>query len=167
MPTFDIILIALVLYFMFSGFWFGLVHIVGVIVGIFVGLLVAGQAYEALANFLQFLFVKGDVARAVSFIVIFLLVNQLVGIIFKKLDSVFKLVTIIPFLGPINRFAGAFLGLIAGVLIVGTMLTVSTAFPFSESFAGRIDDSRVASLLIAGAGILSAFLPQVVRKAVA
>ncbi len=165
MPTFDIILIALVLYFTFSGFWFGLIHIVGVIFGIIIGIITAGWAYEPVANFMQFMFVREGVASTVSFIVIFLIVNQLVGFIFKKIDSIFKLVSIIPFLGPINRFAGAILGLIAGILIVGTMLTVAAAFPVSESFVQAVDRSQVAGLLIGGAAILSALLPVAARRA--
>ncbi|HCJ52727.1 MAG: hypothetical protein A2898_05125 [Candidatus Kerfeldbacteria bacterium RIFCSPLOWO2_01_FULL_48_11] len=164
MPTFDLILLALFLYFIFSGFWFGLVHTVGVLIGIVVGVLAAGTFHEALGNFLQFLFVKGDVANSASFIIVFIVVNQLVGFIFQRLDKAFKLATIIPFLGPINRIAGAVLGIVVGVLVVGTILTVASIYPFSEGFASAVESSRLADMFISGASILTALFPQNLRS---
>ena len=166
MPTFDVVLIALFLYFVFSGFWFGLIHTVGVLVGIIVGTIVAGNFYEPFANFMQFLFVKEGLANVVSFIIIFVLVNQLVGYIFQKLEKVFKLVSIIPFLGSINRVAGAVLGIVVGILILGTILTVAQAYPISEGFTHNLDTSPIAKMLIAGASILTALMPEGLRKVI-
>lgn len=166
MPTFDLVLLFLFLYFVFSGFWFGLIHTVGVLVGVVVGVLAASASYESVGNFLQFLFFREGVANAVSFIVIFLFVNQLVGFIFAKLNKAFKLLTIIPFLGPINRLAGAALGIVVGIFVLGTVLLVARAFPFTEGFAQAIDSSQVAKLLMGGAGILSGLLPDAVSRVV-
>ncbi len=160
MPTFDLVLIILFLYFVFSGFWFGLIHTVGVILGVVVGVLAAGNFYESVATFLQFLFFKAGVAHVVAFILIFVVVNQLVGFIFQRIDKGFKLVSIIPFLGPINRLAGAVLGIVAGFLILGTILTVAKAYPFSDSFSHSLETSQIAHLLIGGAAILTALLPE-------
>ncbi|MFC1687659.1 CvpA family protein [Patescibacteria group bacterium] len=159
MPSFDIILLVIFLYFVFSGFWFGLIHTFGVLVGIIIGVLAAGQFHEFLGNFLQFLFVKEGVANTASFILIFLVVNQLVGFIFQRLNKAFKLVTIIPFLGPINRVAGAVLGIIVGVLTVGMMLTIAQIYPFSDGFVEAVDSSRIAGMFVGGAAILTGLLP--------
>ncbi|MFH1236551.1 MAG: CvpA family protein [Parcubacteria group bacterium] len=164
MPTFDLILLALFLYFVFSGFWFGIVHTVGTLIGIVVGILAAGAFHETLGNFLQFLFFKGDVANSMSFIIIFLVVNQLVGFMFRMIDRAFKLVTIIPFLGSINRIAGAVLGIVVGVLVVGTMLTVASIYPFSNGFAYTMESSKLADIFISGASVLTALFPQNLRN---
>lgn len=160
MPTFDIILLVIFLYFVFSGFWFGLVHMIGVLLGIVVGVLAAGQFHGFFADFMQFLFVKEGMANVISFILIFLVVNQLVGFIFLRLNKAFKLVTIIPFLGPINRIAGAILGIIVGVLIVGMMLTIAQIYPISDGLTEAVDSSRIAGIFIGGAGILTGLLPE-------
>lgn len=151
----DVILLLSVFSFLLFGLWFGLIHTVGSLVGTVVGAVVAGQFYTL---------APGSIGRVVAFIVIFLVVNRLVGFGFSLLERAFHLLTILPFLKSIDRLSGGVLGLIEGLLVVGTILIVASRYNLGTWFTTAMTNSKVAPHLVNAAQVLLPFLPIALKK---
>lgn len=157
----DVILIAVVLIFAIIGFMFGLISAIGAIVGVIAGAFLATQYFSALADWLQpILFNHAGLARVVGFLLIFAVVNRLVALLFWLVNKIFKIVSIIPFLGPINRLAGAILGLIEGILAVGLAIYVIAKFGADIGWlTAALNTSSIAHWLVAITSFLVKLIP--------
>lgn len=164
MNLFDIILIIALGGFVLYGLWFGLIHSLGVLVGTILGAFAAGQYYATAATWVQGL-AGGSLNawKVIMFLLIFTIGNRLVGLLFWMVERVFNVLTVIPFLKSINRLAGAVLGLLEGVLVIGLTLYVAERFPFGAWFLKFFPPSVVAKELIRLANILVPLLPEALR----
>ncbi len=166
MTILDFILLVILFFFTFSGFWFGLIHTLGALVGTIAGVLVAGNYFEQGAGYLAPLMMGNDnLAKIIAFLLICLIVNRLVGVVFWVIDRIFKVLAVIPFLKTINRLAGAILGFLEGGLILGVVLTLIGKFPFAGFIIPAVETSDVAKWLISIGKVLVPLLPELVRQA--
>lgn len=166
MPLFNTILIVLLAGFVLYGLWFGLIHTLGSLIGTVVGALAAGQYYDIVAHWLQgWLGGSLNVHRAIAFLLIFAIVNRLVGFAFLLIEKTFNFISIIPFLKSINRLLGGVLGLIEGAIVLGATLYIIQRFPFG-GLPALIDSSPIAKTLLAIARVIIPLLPESIRNAV-
>jgi len=159
MVVFDIILLVLFFGFVGAGFYFGLIHTLGAIIGVVGGILAAGSIYNEVAVMFQFFGFKGEVANVISFIVIFLVVSRLIGYAVHMIDKGFKIIKFIPFASSINRLGGALLGFFEAALVIGTILYVASNFEVSPYINAAIDDSAFAGLLMTIAKVVTPLVP--------
>ena len=161
MPIFDIILIIILAGFVFYGLFFGLIRTLGSIIGVVLGLWLAFMFYSPVFNWAKYLFFGHDLAgKIIVFLILFTIVNRLIGFIFAVLDRTFDLISIIPFIKTVNRVAGATLGFIEGGLILGlTLLYVS-----QTTFGGWLDHSQVAPFLIKFTKVFIPLVPGLLNK---
>ncbi len=165
MSIFDIILLIILLGFVWFGFWFGLIYSIGSLVGIIAGIYIAGVWYNQLAHWTLFIFQNNlNLARIVCFIIIFIIVNRLIGFGFYLINKIFKIISLLPFLKTINRLGGAIIGFFEGILVLGLILYLATFYPLWTNLNQVISGSRVAHYLIAVARILSPLLPKLLKK---
>lgn len=156
----DVILLLILFGFIFFGFWTGLIHALGSLVGSIVGVVVASRMFIPLAEKYSYLFGGNmNLAKIVIFLVIFIIVNRLVGLVFWIIEKIFKVISIIPFLKTINRLGGAVLGFIEGVLAIGMTLYITDRFPLGDAFTKAIQGSIVARKMVAAAAIITPLLP--------
>jgi len=166
MTILDLILILIIFFFIFSGFWFGLIHALGALVGTVAGVLVAGQYFEKLAMIIGPIFgSNNNLARIIAFLIIFIVVNRLVGLVFWLINKIFNIIAIIPFLKTINRLAGAILGFLEGAIVLGVVLIMIGKFPFAGFIIPAVEASSVAKWLISIGKIFAPLLPELVRQA--
>ncbi len=161
---FDFVLLVLLAGFVLFGLWFGLVHTLGAVAGTVVGAYVAGIYYEPAAAWLHS--VVGwdqNLIRIIAFLIIFVLVNRLVGLVFYMVERTFRFLKFIPFLSTIDHLTGAILGFIEGALVLGLTLFVATKFPVGP-LASMITASKMAAWLIKTAGVLVPLLPPVIKQ---
>ena len=163
MGTFDIVLLVIFFGFVGAGFYFGMIHTLGAIIGVVGGILAAGSIYTEVAKFFEFVMIKQDVARVLAFIIVFIAVSRLIGYMVHTLDKGFKLAKLIPFATTANRFGGALLGFIEGALILGTILFVASNFQISPYINQSINDSAFAGLLMTIAKIVTPLVPDVMK----
>jgi len=164
LTIFDLILILVLFLFIAIGFVSGLIQGIGAIVGVFLGAWAAVWFYEPLGVWLTpILLGHGIIARVVAFLLIFGVVNRLVGLLFYIIDKFFDLISIIPFLKTINRILGAILGFIEGILAISFVLFFITQLGISVWLNGIIAASKVASWLIGLAAILTPLLPKILK----
>ena len=166
MPIFDVSLILILAGFIFYGLFFGLIRTIGSIIGIVAGAYVAGNYYLNTYVWAKDLFFGHDnLGKVLCFIILFSLVNRLVGFLFILLDKSFNFLAIIPFLKTFNRLAGAALGFVEGGLVLGLILYVASRYAFLNSWFGdSLTHSQVAPFLVHFANILSPLLPEVLKR---
>ncbi len=161
---FDLILIAILAGFTLFGFWFGLMSSLGSLVGTVFGVYLASRWYVAPSIWLAG--ITGwntNFTNVVSFIIVFLIVNRLIGFIFYLLDKVFSIITRLPVISGLNRLLGAVLGFIEGVVALGITIYFISRFPLSPTFMAHVNASHVASWCSKVASLLWPLVPEAIR----
>jgi len=157
MIIFDIILLIVLSGFIFYGLFFGLIRTVGSIFGLVGGLWLTLVFYLTVFDWVKNLFFGRELAgKIIIFIVLFALINRLIGFIFVLLDRTFDLISIIPF----NRLAGACLGFLEGGLVLGLILLIISQI----GFGGWFDNSRVAPFLTSFTQAIMPLLPGLLNR---
>ncbi len=139
----EIILIVLLLGFIGAGSKDGFVHAAGRLIGAILGFLAGKAWYLSLAPLLD-VFLPAGWARIISFLIIFILITRLAGIIFKLVDGAFHLLSILPFLKSINSLLGGILGLLEGLLILGGAIYLITTLSLEPTLVAWLKGSAVA-----------------------
>lgn len=164
MTTLDFLLVLSIVGFVWFGFWFGMIHMAGGLVGTIAGAFVAGQFYAIVAApFEAMLSSTSGWVKIVSFLVIFVTVNRFVGFCFYLVDRSFAFLTRIPFLKTIDRMAGAILGLAEGGLVLGLTLYLGNRVELPLAIENAILSSQVAQSLEIFAAVLVPLLPDALR----
>ncbi len=161
MSIIDIVLLIILSGFIFYGLFFGLIRTLGSLIGWVVGLWLTILFYLTAFDYVKNLFFGHELAgKIVVFLVLFTLINRLIGFVFALIDRTFDLLSVIPFLKTINRLAGAALGFIEGGLVLGLALLI-----ISESaFGGWLAASKVAPFLTSFAKAITPLLPGLLEK---
>lgn len=164
MGLIDIILLIILGGFVLYGLWVGLIQAFGAVVGVIFGAAVAGHYFETMALWANGKF-SGDlnVEKIVAFIIIFILVNRLIGLVFYIVSRIFRFVNIIPFLNSINRLAGAVFGLVEGGIVLGLSIYIAVRLPFSGWALSQLQVSEVARYLIKIGDFTAPLLPQAIQ----
>ena len=161
MSIIDAILLIILAGFVFYGLFFGLIRTLGSIISLVAGLWLTFIFYLTVFGWVKNLFFSHELAgKIIVFIVLFTLINRLIGFIFALIDRTFDLLSVIPFLKTINRLAGAALGFIEGGLVLGLALL----FISETAFSGWIAASKVAPFLMSFAKAVTPLLPGLLER---
>ncbi len=160
MPTADIIILAVIAAFGLFGLRTGLIHALGSLVGTILGVYLAGHYYETFTKLLiDFTGWNQNFARILIFILLFFISNRLIGVVFWLAGKAFSVVTMLPFLGSVDKLLGGILGLLEGALLVGIAIFFITKFPPSPSFMKNLDESKYAPKVVQFTKFLWPLLP--------
>lgn len=155
----DFILACVVFGFILNGFWFGLIHMVGSLLGLIIGSIVTGRTYEAVALWLAPYITNPNTAKFVAFIGVFIIVTRLVGLAVWLFEKSLMVFNIIPFFKAIERLLGAFFGLVEGTFVAALGIYFLARFPFSSVFADTMTSSLLARKFYAVGEALAVLLP--------
>lgn len=162
----DILLLIALLSVIASSYHAGLIKTFGGLVGLLVGIVVAGEYFEKLAVFILPVVKNSEnLAKILSFFLIFIIVNALIAFIIFLLDSIFDLISFIPFLKTINHLGGALLGFIIGLFLIGLFIVMLDRFPFASFVTPYLSDSRLVPVFAKVAQYVLPLLPEVIRQA--
>lgn len=163
MSIFDTTLLIILSGFVFYGLFFGLIRTIGSLLGAVIGAVLASRFYLVVFEMVEPVFLGRDnVGKVIVFIVLFSLINRLVGFAFYLLDKMFGFISIIPFLKTFNRLGGAILGFVTGGVFLGMIIYVSSKYSFIEHWFGKwLVDSEMAPFLLKFVDFLLPFLPKV------
>ena len=166
LPIVDVILIVGLAGFVFYGLFFGLIRTVGAFAGVILGAIIASRVYLPVYAWIgPVFFGYSNLGKVIVFLILFTLVNRLVGFGFYLLDRTFHIIAIIPFLKSINRLGGAVLGFITGTLVFGLLIYVISRYtPFEHWLAGWLIDSKLAPMMLKVNDFLLPLLPEVMKK---
>lgn len=163
MNAIDVVLLIALGGFMLAGLWFGVIHLIGSLVGLSLGAFVAGRFYPQFAVVVALFAGEGNLAKVISFILLFIVTTKLIGLAFHLLEKVFNFVAVIPFLKTFEHLLGAVLGLIEGILILGLAVYFAGKFPIASASEGLLAGSWMARLLNIIGGLLAPLLPKAVQ----
>ena len=122
MTVIDIIILVLLALAVFKGIKDGLMRQLGGIVGLILGIFLAGRFSAMLSGWLHRVAptLSENVVKVLSFIVIIVVVCLCVVLLSRLLEKVIKITT----LGWINRLLGVLLSVSAVVLLIGVIISV-------------------------------------------
>lgn len=154
----DVIIIITVFGFAFAGFFFGLIHTLGSVVGTVAGFIIASRYSALVAGWFAGIFGSSGTMKVIIFILIFLIASRLVGFIFWIVQKIFDVISLVPFLKSLNRLLGAALGVAEGIIVAGAALSyASTVIPeWILSLAGT---SQFSSYLISAFRAVFGLIP--------
>jgi membrane protein required for colicin V production len=139
MNWFDAVLIVVLILSTLLGVWRGLISMLLPLIGLILGIYVAGKHYGTLGGWLPIDNEEHAKWAAYAIIVIaFLIIFGILAIILKR----FVKWTL---LGWVDRLGGAILGLVSGALFIAAALAACVKFDFGASF---IQGSGIAKLLL-------------------
>ncbi|MFA6429920.1 MAG: CvpA family protein [Patescibacteria group bacterium] len=140
------IILALVLFgFVAAGWKDGLFLTLGKLIGAVLGFVVARSMYSWVGSlFVLLLPSRPGIARFIAFLAIYVLVDQLVGLIFRIVSAIFSIATIIPFTKTIGRILGAVIGAFVGVTLVGSCVYAIIRFNLDATLVAWVSSSTIA-----------------------
>jgi membrane protein required for colicin V production len=114
----DIVILVVLAIAAFTGLKVGIIKVLFTVVGIIVGVVLAGRFSDDLAGVLTF--IDPDWAKIAAFAIILVVVLIISGILAAILGKLISLVL----LGWINRLGGAVLGVVVGALFCAAVLSM-------------------------------------------
>jgi membrane protein required for colicin V production len=149
----DIVLIIGLAISVIMGIQSGLIKVAFMLVGGIIGVVLAGQYSDGLADKLSF--IPGDGAPGIiAFIIIVALTvvaAMIIGTIVKKV------IHIIPLVGWVDKLGGGIIGLLAGAIIIGALLAMWLMY--GPVGGDVIIESGLANFLLDKFGIVLGLLP--------
>ncbi|MBM2831324.1 MAG: cvpA family protein [Dehalococcoidia bacterium] len=147
----DIVIIIILAISAVGGWKTGLIQAGLGWLGIVVGIVLAGDYYQAMAKPLSGIF-QNDLASVLSFTVILaavILLSYLIGLWLNKVVTV-------TLLGWVNRLMGAAFGLLTGAMVIGALIALWIKFVGTP---GTVGQSAIAPLLLDRFPLVLALLP--------
>ena len=161
----DIILLIIIAGFAMFGFWFGLIHTFGSLLGTLLGAFIAGGIYQPMGDWLISITGWGEnISYVVMFTVAFVFINRMIGFGFWVVEKSTDIVTKMPFIQSMNRFFGTLLGIFEGLVTVGLVLLFIEVFPLSPIVMNEIEVSWVAPIAESTAGVVWPLMPEALES---
>ena len=167
MNLLDVTLILILIAFIYRGTQQGIAYMVGQAIGIVWGVLIASRLFDDMANLLLPLFLGNyGVAAVFSFIVIFQIINEFLGLALKKLNilSFIKRFPLVKNFDTVDKWVGALLGIFVGNLIIGVILFFLTRTPLYPEFDELLKTSSLTPLFLDFASWYTTLFPTAFKE---
>ncbi|MFZ6015105.1 MAG: CvpA family protein [Patescibacteria group bacterium] len=146
MALFNIVLLLILLAFVGLGLKDGFIVSLGRIVGAIIGFVAARAWYAAAAPLLSWLLPESW-AKVLMFLIIFLIVDRIMGWVFGALDKTYHFLAKLPFMKSANHIIGAIVGLIEGIVVMGGVIWLIKSFNLLPFAIPYIDQAPVTKLV--------------------
>lgn len=162
----DTIILLVLGAFFLIGFVRGFIREAGALVGFFIALVIANNAYPQLIpaikpSLSQWPIIAEPLSIMFAYFGTFIAAQILIGIAVRVLDFLVKHFAPVPFLKTANRLAGGALGILEGVFLLSAVLYVLMNFPLSKDLDVRIRASTLAPQIVKAAALIKPFLPDI------
>ena len=165
MGLIDIVLLFIVGAFVMFGFFFGLVHTLGSLIGSIVGMFLSTRLVDPAFEHFGFIFGGGHFGRIIMFIIVFFLISRLVGIVFWFIGKMWDVISFIPFAKTFDRLLGGAFGFIEGVVVLGVILFYAQQVLPQDTLLAALHTSAIAKYLLAGFSAIQILLPESFKSA--
>lgn len=164
MNTLDLLLLIIISILGLMGFFLGFIHSVGSLLGMLLASFLAGRYFQVVGGWLSAFMDHETWAMVLGFLLLFIIISKITGILFSLVNIVFHIISFLPFLKTLNRLLGAALGCAEGILFASILLYILARYPLHESLTNLLLTSRLAPSLISIASLLAPLLPDMVNK---
>ena len=147
----DIVIIIVVGIATVIGLRKGIIRMVLTVVGLVVGIFVAGRYYTPFSEYLTFISSPGW-AKVAAFAIIFIGIMVAAALLSRLLERASSAIM----LGWANRLVGAILGFLLGALFIGAIIAIWVKY---IGMSGTIEQSRLAPILLSQFPRVLALLP--------
>ena len=150
----DVAIVIVLAWFTFSAFSAGVIREVVTIVGVALGVVLAGLFYKDLADDVRLAIDTDHAPEIIAFLVIFgacFLAGQLAAMVLKQTASLLML-------GTFDHLFGAVFGFVKGMVVVELLLILFVTFPTLD-LRNTIDQSMFGPLFLHGMPVLLRVLP--------
>ena len=151
MSWLDIVIIVVVGIATFWGLRIGIIKAVLSLVGLIVGVILAGRYYVPLSEQLAFI-PQASIAKIAAFAIILIGIMVIAGVLARFL----KWTASILLLGWVNRLGGAVFGFVLGTILCSALLAIWVKF---FGIAGVISESSLTAILLHYFPMVLALLP--------
>ena len=166
MTFFDLALMLIIAAFVFFGLYFGVIHTLGSLIGVVVGAFIASHLSAWLGWIASYVFLWDEkTATFWTFVISFVVINRVVGLLFHIISRVTQILERLPFLNTASKVLGGVLGFVEGLLVMGLILSVAKQYEIGYFWTQMINSSWVALWLVGVATILQPLLPDVMKYA--
>ena len=162
LPIVDIVLVLIIGGFTLLGFFHGFLRTAGNLLATILGLYLTGRLIGPFTERFSFLR-NGTVGVIFGYVILYTILSRLIGLGFWFGEKLLGILSWIPFATSLNRFLGALLGLVEGVLVVGAVTFFAVHFLPPDTLRVAIEDSPTALYLVGLITSLHAILPQFLR----
>jgi membrane protein required for colicin V production len=148
----DIVILIVFIAAAFGGMMSGLIKSLFSLIGLILGVVLAGRFYAPLAENLGFIS-NENVAHIAAFIIIFvvvMIIAALLGVIITRVVSIMLL-------GWLNRLLGGVFGVLMAAIFIGAILAILAKFAGAE---GLVGDSALGPFLLDRIPIVLGLLPE-------
>jgi uncharacterized membrane protein required for colicin V production len=114
----EILVLIVFLAFIINGYRAGSIETLGRVIGAVAGFIFA-RAYAVKLVGVLSVFIKPDWAYLAAFLAIFLIIDTLIGWLFRTAESLLKIFTRLPILNQINSVLGGIFGFLEGIVVIG------------------------------------------------
>lgn len=162
----DFILLIILGGFVLYGFKSGLAHMIGSLIGIVLGVYLAGKWYSSFSSWFSGTFhLNPLITQTFSFGLFVFLINRLIGVVFWIAYKLLGMFRIIPGVGMVNRLGGVILGFIEGLLTIGITLFVATKLNVSPAWADTLKNSALVPIFTGASQLVAPLLPGALKSA--
>ena len=147
----DIVILVALAYPAFNGLKKGLIKAILSLAGLIIGIILAGQFYQQLAELLTFI-PDENLTNIAAFVLILVGVMAVATLVARLLDTVVK----ITLLGWVNHLGGAVFGMVLGAILMSALLATWVKFFGIDT----ISESFLATALLDKFPLILALLPE-------
>ncbi len=140
----NIILVVALLGFVGAGYKDGLIHSLGRVIGAVLAF-IAAKSWSLFALPYVAWVVPAAWSKAAAFVIVFLVVHQLIGFVFRLIDGVFQILSALPGISYIDKILGGALGLVEGVVMIGGATYLILTFNIEPHLVTWVQSSIVAA----------------------
>ena|SRR3989338_4834094 len=145
MNIIDIILIFILAFVTASGFFFGLIRVLGALITIVASIMLAGIFYGILSGYLQpYLLDNENLSRIAAFIIIYWLSSLFLSFVVKIVNKIFNL----PILKTVNRLLGGVIALIGALLTLSVFFYLFKTYSWVEPINDLLNKSVLIQILL-------------------
>lgn len=145
----DVILVVLAVLFIVGGWRQGFVRAGGSLLGLVISIGVGIWGVGWIERLTGLNLTGNPVVFVACFLILSVLVSQLIGLVVGALDMVRKLVSVVPFLGLLNRVLGAVVGAAQAAVLIGAVAFVATNFIPRGSVRAMFLEAQLVKVAVA------------------
>jgi membrane protein required for colicin V production len=156
MNTIDLILIFILAFATASGFFFGLIRVLGALVTIVASIMLAGIFYGSLSVYLRpYLLNSENLSRIAAFLIIYWFTSLFLSFVVKIVNKIFNL----PLLKTVNRLLGGIIALASAVLVLSIFFYLFKTYSWVEPINDFLAKSVLIQILLEIGGYVKWVVP--------